>query len=209
MAGSSGNSSRNRFEICSGDQRCLRRFSISARNRAFPRSFSTFDRWAKLAARASARHARYDSRPPFRRCSREIVEGARPRCRAIARSVCPLARPIPMASRSSRESCLQLRLIRRLPRPPRRRSARWMHFVEPPKAIATSRCVSLWRRRQTTSFLSASDSLLRLPSRYMPPAGLSITIPRCCIHRLKPPPVRLYRTRLSGRVGGLIRPPCG
>ena len=150
MAGSSGTSRRNRFEICSGDQRCLRRFSISARHRAFPRSFSTFSRSAKLAARASARHARYDSRPPFRRTSREIVESARPRCRAIPRSDCPLARPIPMASRSSRESCLELRLILRLPRPPRRRIARRMHFVEHPKALATSRCVSPWRRRQTT-----------------------------------------------------------
>jgi len=43
--------------------------------------------------------------------------------------------------------------------------ARWMHLPEQPRRWATSRCVSPQRRRQKTSFPSASGSLLPLPSR--------------------------------------------
>lgn len=106
MAGSFGNSMRSRFEICSGDQRCLRHFSISARIRAFLRGFSDFGRRAERTARASARPARYESRSPFRSTCPEIAEGAQPRCSGVARCDCPVAKPITMASRSPREGKL-------------------------------------------------------------------------------------------------------
>ena len=123
---------------------------------------------------------------PLRRTSREIVDGARPGRCAIVRSDCPVASPMPMASRSSSESYLVLRPTLRSPGPPER-SSHLNHFVAQPRPWATSRCASPRRRRQKTSFLSASDSMLRLPSRTMLPPRLSIRIPRCRGHRLRPP----------------------
>lgn len=66
-------------------------------------------RRASIVARLSALIARYVSRPPLRRISRDTVDGERPKPTAIAAADCPAAIPREISSRSADDRCRSLR----------------------------------------------------------------------------------------------------
>ena len=151
-------------------------------------SLATFGRRAFPAARSSALHARYRSLEPLAATSREIVEGARPRRPAIDRYESPAFKPREISSRSATVRCSGERFRPRGGSPPVRFNSRWTDFVEHPTAAAISACVCPLRIRAPTSSRSASLSLPyfpRLRITYLP--AIEHPLPRCCVHRLKPP----------------------
>jgi hypothetical protein len=78
--------------------------STTARNRGHAANFDAFGRHNLLTAALSARHARYRRRPPLAATSREIVDGARPNRRAIARNDSPPTNPREISSRSTTDN---------------------------------------------------------------------------------------------------------
>jgi len=100
-AGSSGYVMRSHWAICSGDQSACS-FALTMRRKpACCASRHAFGRKPLCQARCSAIVARYCDRPPCRRISRLIVDGARPNLRANSRTVIPVATPREISSRSS------------------------------------------------------------------------------------------------------------
>ena len=103
ISGSSGNSTRNRPEICSGEYLFCRYCSTFPRSARFVASFAGFGRAARSQAAACALVARY--RPDgsaLRPSSREIVDGERPSRAAIDRIDSPAARASAISSRSAK-----------------------------------------------------------------------------------------------------------
>jgi hypothetical protein len=88
---------------------------------------------------------------------------------------------------------------------PAPRGPRW-----PPQGWSVSWDMTPRRRRPGTSCLSASDSLLRLPSRSIRPPGLSISLPGRCTRRLRPPGQRRSGVEAGSveRTSHSVVPPC-
>ena len=101
----------NQHEICLGDQRRSRPRSTARLRRGQVASFPGLGRQARSQARRSAVVARYWRRPPLRSTSRLTVEGARPSCSAIARRDQPLASPLEISSRSSKDNTRSERIL--------------------------------------------------------------------------------------------------
>ena len=103
ISGSSGNFTRNRPAICSGEYFNCKYCSTNFRSTRFVANFAGLGRLARTQAAACALVARY--RPgawALRRNSREIVDGLRPRRRAIPRTDSPAARASAISSRSAK-----------------------------------------------------------------------------------------------------------
>ena len=99
ISGSSGNSTRNRPQICSGEYRFCRYCSTVPRSARFVASFAGFGRAARSQAAACALVARY--RPDgsaLRPSSREIVDGEGPSRAGIYRIDSPAARASAISS---------------------------------------------------------------------------------------------------------------
>ena len=121
-------------------------------------------RRAVRSARASPRHARYSCRCPLAATSREMVEGARPRPRAIWRSNSPARSPRLISSRSATESRSGERSLTR--------------GGSPPTAWRTRRTVTRWRPslRATAAIPSPAAIRRRISSAS---SGPTSTVPRC------------------------------
>ena len=135
--------------------------STRARSLGHRRNFASLGLPAFWYADSSAQAARYRRRPPLLLTSREIVEGARSRRRAMARYDYSPPSPREISSRSANDSRSFARVLPRAGIPPTEPSSLWTVFVEHLAADAASAKLlpSLMSRRTS----SRSSRVSRTP----------------------------------------------
>ena len=133
---------------------------------------------------------------PFQATSREMVETALPSRAAIWRSESPAINPRESSLRSAKDNRRGDRARDRGIMPPVRAMNRWIDLVEHPTAAAALAKVSPSETRRWISTWSSWLSRLPWSARRRcispPPNPWLGSSPRCCVVRMRPPPV--FRT---------------